>query len=441
MWCWDGESCHDRYTSKQYWMSSTTWPAQMAQGGIFGLDNSGWATANRVYVKYCSSDLWAGDVAASTATWGYAFRGTRIVAATITSLVTTYGMGKTAGERLLFGGCSAGAIGAMNNLDAVAAQVPASMQVQGLLDAASLVDVRPAGWAFSNDVIPLQTLMAELVAAITPVFAPTCAARHNGAGAWKCLLGQYRMPLLETPFFANIPQIDDFELMYDSDNLAPITPAQLTFVGTFQTAVLALIAALPTGTGIFSPTCLVHCLSGQPSYQALKVNNVSMSEALDAWYFSGANVQVISACSGWACTAVCGATKSGVPCNAGTGYATTQCFPLNLPNNLGPDEPPNATDATGVAIPGESTTSESDLPTKAVTGTIVEDLDPFAAAALGGSGSAARKSSHGASTVMAGAAAGVVAAVVLCLASRQAIRQAMPAERKPLLPRARAVER
>ncbi len=36
--------------------------------------------------------------------------------ATITQLVTSFGMGKTAGQRLLFGGCSAGAVGAMNNV-------------------------------------------------------------------------------------------------------------------------------------------------------------------------------------------------------------------------------------------------------------------------------------------------------------------------------------
>jgi hypothetical protein len=114
------------------------------------------------------------------------------VSATITSLVTSFGMGKAAGERLLFGGCSAGAIGAMNNLDAVAAMVPHSMQVQGLLDAASLVDVHPAAYPFANDLIPLQTIISELVTAIEPLFAPSCAAKYNGAAAWKCLLGQYR---------------------------------------------------------------------------------------------------------------------------------------------------------------------------------------------------------------------------------------------------------
>jgi len=112
-------------------------------------------------------------VGASDATLGWAFRGQRIVRTAITQLVKSHGMGATAGQRLLFGGCvrapaaspalasrpwpqSAGAIGAMNSLDAVSgltlacegagAGLPActasGLTVQGFLDGAALVDIR-----------------------------------------------------------------------------------------------------------------------------------------------------------------------------------------------------------------------------------------------------------------------------------------------------------
>jgi hypothetical protein len=77
--------------------------------------------------------------------------------------------------------------------------VPGTMQVQGMLDASSLVDVRPTGWPFSNDLIPLQALIAELVTAISPTFAPTCAAKYHGAAAWKCLLGCVAVLPLRAP--------------------------------------------------------------------------------------------------------------------------------------------------------------------------------------------------------------------------------------------------
>jgi hypothetical protein len=40
-------------------MSSKSWGTQLAQGGIFATDGSSpWGAANRVYIKYCTSDLW-----------------------------------------------------------------------------------------------------------------------------------------------------------------------------------------------------------------------------------------------------------------------------------------------------------------------------------------------------------------------------------------------
>jgi hypothetical protein len=63
-----------------------------------------------------------GDVGPSNATWGYAFRGQRILAAALQQLVEQHNLGQspagaTSKPRLLFGGCSAGARGAMVWLD------------------------------------------------------------------------------------------------------------------------------------------------------------------------------------------------------------------------------------------------------------------------------------------------------------------------------------
>jgi hypothetical protein len=55
---------------------------------------------------------------------------------------------------------------------------------------------------------------------------------------------------------------------YDTDNYDPNTPQQCDFVNSFQTGMLQLISALPPDTGIWSPTCFVHCLSGQNTWRA-----------------------------------------------------------------------------------------------------------------------------------------------------------------------------
>jgi hypothetical protein len=142
-----------------------------------------------VYVKYCSSDIWSGDAPATNASFGLAFRGSRIVTAVITSLMEQQGMGSAPGTRLLFGGCSAGAIGAMNNIEAVAALLPPSVQLWGFFDGAALLDIQPRGWSWSRDLETLQSLMANMTSFIQPVFPPYCLTLFPGA-EWKCLIGQ-----------------------------------------------------------------------------------------------------------------------------------------------------------------------------------------------------------------------------------------------------------
>ena len=363
MFCSNGASCQLRYSTAKFFMSSTTWASQMAQGGIFDPTpaNSGFGSANRIYVKYCSSDLWSGDVAASSSTpGGFAFRGARIVRAVIDSLVADKGMGATPGQRLLFGGCSAGAIGAMSNLDSVAAQVPAGLQVHGFLDAAALVDIYPTGWDWSPDLVPLQTLVAELVSFISPVFPTACTALYNGDNTWKCLWSSYRLPLVQTPYFANAVQFDDFEIQYETDNLGPSTPQQLAFVDSFQPAFLALIASLPAGTGVYSPTCLVHCISGQITFSSFLVNGVSMNDALNAWYFNATPTSVVSACQGWACTSQCGYTPQGLPCNMGTTTSGGTCIADQLPTSS-PNEAAAATDNMVQELPSTVQNQEGSL--------------------------------------------------------------------------------
>jgi len=204
--CWDSKSCTMRYQTVPYYMSSANWAPQMSQPGIFSTvesESSFW-NVNKVYMKYCSSDLWMGDVAASNATFGYAFRGRRIVHAVITSLIQDRGM--VAGHRMLYGGCSAGAIGAMINMDQVAGLAGSyGVQVRGLLDAAALVDVYSTGWAWSPSLVPLQTLVSQLVENLQPPLPSTCASRgYFGKAAWKCFFPAFRMPLLETLFHANV---------------------------------------------------------------------------------------------------------------------------------------------------------------------------------------------------------------------------------------------
>jgi hypothetical protein len=67
---------------------------------------------------YCSSDAWVGDVGPESNSWGWSFRGQRIISATLAVLAKSYGLGASGDDRLLLSGCSAGARGAMFTLGA-----------------------------------------------------------------------------------------------------------------------------------------------------------------------------------------------------------------------------------------------------------------------------------------------------------------------------------
>ena len=131
-WCWDEASCLTRQQETSFFTSSTNWPTSLTLGGIFDSDRrrNPWSGANKIYLAYCSSDAWAGDVGAADNSFGFNFRGQRIIQATLSLLVSNNGLGSQAGHRLLFGGCSAGSRGAMFNLDSVQAMVPSSVEVR-----------------------------------------------------------------------------------------------------------------------------------------------------------------------------------------------------------------------------------------------------------------------------------------------------------------------
>ena len=157
-----------------------------------------------VFVKYCTSDSWFGDAPASSNTWGFSFRGSRLVSATVAAMMQYNGLGASGGqERLLFGGCSAGGRGVLTNLDAVAAAAPSNVHVQGLLDAAAWVDVQP----IIPNMLTLQQMTQDLYGFTSPPIPAECAAQYSGGDEWRCLWPSYRLPFIKTNFFLNAAQV------------------------------------------------------------------------------------------------------------------------------------------------------------------------------------------------------------------------------------------
>ena len=123
--------------------------------------------------------------------------------------------------------------------------------------------------------------------------------------------------------------------------------ALLQFVNEFQAGILQLILRLPSGTGVFAPTCLVHCLSGQTSFHTLTAAGTTLAASLTSWYFNQEGVMAVSPCIGWDCINACGVDlQNSLPCNIGS----PQCSALTLASEAGAT---TSTDESGATDAGE----------------------------------------------------------------------------------------
>jgi len=120
--CWNQSTCACRPQSLK---SSSDYKPTRSYSGIFD-NNSTLSTlwgANKVFITYCTSDGWIGDVEATPKTWDMAFRGQRVIRSVLNHLINIEK--KLINEsRVVLGGGSAGARGMMNNVDFLVSLLP-----------------------------------------------------------------------------------------------------------------------------------------------------------------------------------------------------------------------------------------------------------------------------------------------------------------------------
>jgi len=304
LWCYDEQSCLARAAADDAQISSASWGATMGANGIFATDatDNPFAGVNKVFIPYCSSDAWLGDVSAEQTKEAYgfpwAFRGLRIIAATLTALRAQYGLGTAGTEhRLLLGGCSAGARGAMYVANSLAALPGVSMEV--LLDSSLWINVPPFDPSLPSLLEECQLAFALFNA--SAVLPPACLAAYPQT-PYYCLMGQYLMPFLTVPYFLSESQFDAFQLPYNLGGWPTLNSAgQMAYADSFQVSMRTALAALPTPaqastSGVYSLSCLRHCLTLGPGFWEVQTGGVSLAQELSAWWFQGAPSRTIGAC-------------------------------------------------------------------------------------------------------------------------------------------------
>ena len=209
--CYDKTSCDERDMSMK---SSTGYNSTLNVTGF--LDSSPAKTplwgANKAYLGYCSSDAYMGDAEASDATWGYHFRGQRLVYTLIQYLFDKHDLGSA--TTIYLTGTSAGARGLMTLVDKLVATVlPASAKVIALLDSPYYLDVVPYSNSESKG-FQYQEQQKYLYFNTAGVISAECGAVYpaNSGEQWKCQFGEYRMPFVRTPYFLVASQYDKYQL-------------------------------------------------------------------------------------------------------------------------------------------------------------------------------------------------------------------------------------
>lgn len=206
--CYSEASCKSRSSTMK---SSKSYTSTMTEGGIFSTDSSAssFSGVNKVYVKYCTSDGWIGDAAASDMTWGYQFRGQRVVRSALNDLIQKGLI--ISKSTVMFGGGSAGARGMMNNVDFLVDLLPNMATVHGaFLDSCFTIDIDPYDPAFVGFRYETQEIFLRYN--VTAIIPDDCATAYPGDEMWKCNMGQYRMAFLKTPYVLVASQYDQYQL-------------------------------------------------------------------------------------------------------------------------------------------------------------------------------------------------------------------------------------
>ena len=181
----------------------------MSLTGLFSntVTDSPLSFANKVFIRYCTSDAHMGNAGPSESTFGWHFRGQIVVDSVFTDLLATRGLG--AGDTVIYGGGSAGARGAMVHMDYIREMLTGvGVSVVGFLDSPYWMD-NPPYTGRSDPTFPGFPVVTQAVFAMANVsqLGRSCSVHYPGSEGWKCMFGVYRMPFLRTPLLMVASQV------------------------------------------------------------------------------------------------------------------------------------------------------------------------------------------------------------------------------------------
>jgi len=304
-WCVTEEACAQRMIQTPYLMTTKVYPSTFQFTGIFDQNtttNPDFHDATYVYMVYCSSDSFSGTASlASNDTFGWHFQGKSIIKTAIQQLIP---LGLGTSSEILLSGCSAGGAAVFANADYVASLLPP-------LEARSFKAHSDAGFFLdfpSMGQVP-YTIPEILYYGSTlwmGVADEDCMAAFPSDG-WKCYLGQYALPYVNTSVLVHQENEDRVQLNVLGVTY-PLNSEMDAYLDTFRANMTAtfMSTVLPPQHAVFSPACWFHCVLEAPQFWTISIDgSVSDQQALSLFYFDGITTDYIDECSGFNCSVGC----------------------------------------------------------------------------------------------------------------------------------------
>lgn len=253
-------------------MSSKNWAEEITADGIFA--SGPLADANLVQLGYCTSDIYLGDVGASDATWGWHFRGEQVVRSTFGKLIDTFGLGSSAGQRLVISGSSAGARGAavwMDHTEELLSDVRYPVQRLAFIDTPHpfhFVDAfKPTGTTGDYTAENTQKIVEMLSPGIDKFMLEGVC--DDPAERWKCIYAEFRLPKSSADYMIVMPRFgheieSDLGIEDDAynpdDDVSSLGEEQLQYAEKWGNEVLRVLKSVAdirqdTTRVFYSPAC------------------------------------------------------------------------------------------------------------------------------------------------------------------------------------------
>lgn len=314
MWCWDHESCrpglHGVSSSNSFprtEQAMALWASK--QHGIFEATSSPFAHAHIAYVRTCSNDAFLGDSSPTEndKSLRWHFRGKRIIDAVFADLRKSTNLGDRSEDRVVYGGCSAGARGALMSLDYVASTLAGRAKVFGLFDSPLWVPILPLGPSVVS--FEHQTRKATALFNNSAFINEDCGRAYPGSLRWKCLFPAFRLPFVRTPYLLSHSQYDKFAINWNLRRFWWLPKDKLNqtvrdFAEQYRRLVINYLPSptLNSGTTVFSSACYYHCTTMFQFVHWVRVGGRTLMELLERWLIAPTAAALLREdCKGFDC--------------------------------------------------------------------------------------------------------------------------------------------